>query len=146
MNCVDLITDCTPQCNVVRVDNLQGKNICTTGNYKCSPPPIRITDIKVNGLWYACRNDANKGQCNGRPGGEAVPTSCVSLFMRWESNSFTYSKALKTNALEQPAQCRNDGKRNFREGRIRRAEYEAIEQRNAELDVELAEFLAKQRA
>ena len=47
--------------------------------------------------------------------------------------------------LERPAQCRNDGKRNFREGRIRRAEYEAIEQRNAELDVELAEFLAKER-
>lgn len=34
----------------------------------------------------------------------------------------------------------------MREGRIKRAEYEAIEQRNAELDVELAEFLAKERA
>ena len=44
-----------------------------------------------------------------------------------------------------PTQCRNDGKRNFREGRIRRAEYEAIERRNAELDVELAELLAKER-
>ena len=47
--------------------------------------------------------------------------------------------------LERPAQCRNDGKRNFREGMIRRAEYEAIEQRNAELDVELADSLAKER-
>ncbi|KAF8417631.1 hypothetical protein EV426DRAFT_721070 [Tirmania nivea] len=110
-----IISDCTPQCNVVRVDRLGGGNVCTQGNYKCSPPPIRVTDIRVNGLWYACRNDPNKGRCNGRPGAQSVPTSC----------------------------CRNDGKRNLREGRITRAEYEAIERRTVELDAELAEFQAK---
>ncbi|RPB21158.1 hypothetical protein L211DRAFT_851670 [Terfezia boudieri ATCC MYA-4762] len=113
-----VISDCTPQCNVVRVDNLGGSNVCTTGNYRCSAPPIRVTDIRVNGLWYACRNDANKGQCNGRPGAQAVPTSC----------------------------CRNDGRRNLKEGRITRDEYEAIERRNAELDAELVEFQAKERS
>jgi len=85
IKCADVVSDCTPQCNVIRVDNLGSGNVCTQGNYKCSPAPIRITDIKVNGLWYACRNDANKGQCNGRPGGQAVPTSCVGPSMRRES-------------------------------------------------------------
>ncbi|KAF8422213.1 hypothetical protein EV426DRAFT_575261 [Tirmania nivea] len=112
-----LITDCTPQCNIVRVDRLGTGNVCTEGNYRCSPPPIRVTDVRVNGLWYACRDDPNKGQCNGRPGAEAIPTSC----------------------------CRNDGRRNLREGKIKRAEYEAIERRNIELDAELAEFQEKAR-
>lgn len=90
-NCADYITDCTPQCNVVRMDELKGKNVCTTGNYRCSPPPIRVTDIKVNGLWYACRDDQFKGKCNGRPGAEPVPTSCVSLSMRRKLNLLTKS-------------------------------------------------------
>ena len=81
IKCADLVTDCTPEYNIVRLDNQGSGNVCTQGNYKCSPPPIRVTDIKVNGLWYARRNDANKGKCNGLPGREAVPTSCVGPFM-----------------------------------------------------------------
>ena len=57
-------------------------NVCIEGHYKCSPEPIRVTDIKVHGLWYACRDDEGKGKCNPQYGGEAVPTSCVGLLMR----------------------------------------------------------------
>ena len=33
-----------------------GRNICTSGPFKCSPPPIRITDVRINGLWCVSLN------------------------------------------------------------------------------------------
>ncbi|KAI0713570.1 hypothetical protein C8Q76DRAFT_465257 [Earliella scabrosa] len=52
-------------CRGVATYILPGKNICTSGPFKCSPPPIRITDVLIDGLWYACRGDPNSGSCAG---------------------------------------------------------------------------------
>lgn len=59
-----------------------------------------------------CRDDPNKGSCKLEGGYWVTVESC----------------------------CRNDGKRNFEEGRISEREYIAIEETNAMLDIHLREY------
>ena len=47
--CADVIFD--DACRGVATYILPGQNICTSGPFKCSPPPIRITDVRIDGLW-----------------------------------------------------------------------------------------------
>jgi len=42
-------------------------NVCDEPLFSCSPPPIKITQLHLNGLNYACRGDPNAGACNGAP-------------------------------------------------------------------------------
>ncbi|OBZ74585.1 hypothetical protein A0H81_05093 [Grifola frondosa] len=40
-------------------------NPCDNPLFSCSPPPITITALHLDGLNYACRGDPNSGSCNG---------------------------------------------------------------------------------
>ncbi|KIY68982.1 hypothetical protein CYLTODRAFT_421117 [Cylindrobasidium torrendii FP15055 ss-10] len=40
-------------------------NPCTSGSFDCSPAPIKITGLHLNGQNYKCRGDANAGSCAG---------------------------------------------------------------------------------
>ncbi|KAF8854043.1 hypothetical protein BDZ45DRAFT_747915 [Acephala macrosclerotiorum] len=70
-------------------------------------------------LWYLCRPDVNSGSCML----PHVPPK---------------------GSFWQPVEscCRNDGKRNFEEGRISEREYHTIEETNAMLDIHLREYEA----
>ncbi|KAL4969620.1 uncharacterized protein BDV14DRAFT_195883 [Aspergillus stella-maris] len=87
-------------------------NICTCGGWGCSPSGS-VDSVKVNGLWYACRNDANKGSCGPENGFEPPP-----------------QLAGKTPE----SCCRNDGNRNLQEGIIGRRQAGAIAETNGILD------------
>ncbi|PKY08116.1 hypothetical protein P168DRAFT_314241 [Aspergillus campestris IBT 28561] len=78
----------------------------------CSPTGS-VNKVKVNDLWYNCREEPNKGACpTSASFGGRVPESC----------------------------CRNDGKRNFEEGRISKRHAEAIENTNGILERHEREF------
>ncbi|CZR67831.1 uncharacterized protein PAC_17730 [Phialocephala subalpina] len=93
-------------------------NPCHCPSLGCSPPPAHVDKIVVNGLWYLCRPDVNAGAC--------------SVF---EPEGVTHPGGVGVESC-----CRNDGKRNLKEGLISEREYEAIEDTNAVLDIHLREY------
>ncbi|KAL4912341.1 hypothetical protein BDW62DRAFT_216429 [Aspergillus aurantiobrunneus] len=93
-------------------------NICTCGEWACSPAGS-VNAVKVNDLWYNCRNDANKGNCGPENGFEPPP---------------------QLANLTPESCCRNDGSRNFKEGRIGKRQAEAIGQTNVLLDRHIEEY------
>ncbi|PLB36126.1 uncharacterized protein BDW47DRAFT_127479 [Aspergillus candidus] len=80
----------------------------------CSPAGS-VNKVKVNNLWYNCRDGPNKGACPA--------TSFISFAGRVPESC-----------------CRNDGKRNFEEGLISRRHAEAIETTNGILERHEQEF------
>ncbi|KAL4969619.1 uncharacterized protein BDV14DRAFT_195882 [Aspergillus stella-maris] len=89
-------------------------NVCMCEWWGCGPAGS-VNSLKVNGLWYACRDDANKGRCGPNEMSQVAnnaPESC----------------------------CRNDGQRNLLEGRITRRHALAIEETNSMLDRHVEEF------
>ena len=91
-------------------------NPCECHAWGCGPSHS-VNAALVNGLWYACRNDAGKGSCGS--GGSTSPQ-------------------IAHKAPE--SCCRNDGNRNLREGRIKARQALAIEGTNTVLDRHLEEY------
>ncbi|KAH8101457.1 hypothetical protein BXZ70DRAFT_906587 [Cristinia sonorae] len=50
-------------CKSVETDILVGQNVCTIDKFTCSPPPVTITGVKLDGRWYSCQRGG--GSCNG---------------------------------------------------------------------------------
>ncbi|KAL2795695.1 hypothetical protein BJX66DRAFT_336609 [Aspergillus keveii] len=94
-------------------------NVCMCEWWGCGPAGS-VTSVKVDGLWYACRDDPHKGRCGPDEMSQAAnnaPESC----------------------------CRNDGQRNFEEGRISKRHAEVIAETNAMLERQLEEVGAAER-
>ncbi|PLB36127.1 uncharacterized protein BDW47DRAFT_127480 [Aspergillus candidus] len=88
-------------------------NICECRHWGCSPAHS-VNRVRVNGLWYSCRGDRNKGTCGASKNQiqHRAPESC----------------------------CRNDGRRNFEEGLISRRHADAITVTNELLERHAREF------
>ncbi|KAL2867404.1 uncharacterized protein BJX67DRAFT_381110 [Aspergillus lucknowensis] len=93
-------------------------NVCDCQFWGCGLKGS-VNRVLVNGLWYDCRNDANKGKC-GPEDGVSPPAQ------------------LANRAPE--SCCRNDGGRNLEEGRIGPKRAAAIEETNAILDRHIEEY------
>ncbi|OJJ04009.1 hypothetical protein ASPVEDRAFT_30490 [Aspergillus versicolor CBS 583.65] len=102
----------TTDCVVVKGEPCT--NVCMCEWWGCGPGGS-VNSVKVNGLWYKCRNDANKGKCGPNEMSQVAnnaPESC----------------------------CRNDGSRNLAEGRITKRHASVIDETNAILDRHVEEY------
>ncbi|OBZ76644.1 Phenylalanine--tRNA ligase beta subunit [Grifola frondosa] len=73
-------------CN--QVYSLVTTNPCDEPLFSCSPPPITITALHLDGLNYACRGDPNSGSCNGAP--VQVCTSSTTLWLLIAASSLFF--------------------------------------------------------
>ncbi|KAL4928505.1 uncharacterized protein BDV17DRAFT_291717 [Aspergillus undulatus] len=107
-------TDC------VVVEGKPCANPCMCEAWGCGPAGS-VNAAKVNGLWYNCRHDPNKGRCGPNEMSQVAnnaPESC----------------------------CRNDGQKNLAEGLITKRHAGAIEETNAILDRHIEEYEFAERS
>lgn len=107
----------TTDCVVVKGEPCT--NVCQCEWWGCGPAGS-VNSLKVHGLWYKCRDDANKGRCGPNEMSQVAnnaPESC----------------------------CRNDGARNLAEGLITRRQADAIGHTNVILDRHVDEYAVAKR-
>jgi hypothetical protein len=92
-------------------------NPCDCSSFGCSTFGS-VNALNIDGLWYNCRDDPNKGACGPAGGSTDVQVS---------------------NRAPESC-CRNDGARNKREGRIKARQAAAIAETNAILDRHIHEY------
>ncbi|CZR52855.1 uncharacterized protein PAC_02732 [Phialocephala subalpina] len=95
---------------------------CHCQGLHCSSIPIHVDSVEINGLWYACRVDSTAWSCE---------------------NIYWPEGPLRSNGgpfFDVEQCCRNDGRRNLKEGRINEREFQAIEATNALLDIHKRDY------